>query len=231
MQGKFIVFEGPDGAGKTTVINHVGRALKCSGIPTVVTREPGGIEVAEKIRNIVKSYKLDNRQQTMLFMASMSINIQNVIKPLLNDGMLVLCDRYLRSTYVYQVYEDKSDIFNRLIDWACEGLLPDMEIVLDVDPDIALERNHKRDESPDAIESNGAEFLRMINNRYVDSFQNVPGWDYPQYKIITDNLDIADIVCYSIEYILSFLGYSMPRSVAYDTTKRYEDTINGKWYI
>ena len=106
-----------------------------------------------------------------------------------------------------------------------------MEIVLDVDPDIALERTHKRDEAPDAIESNGAEFLRMINNRYVDSFQNVPGWDYPQYKIITDNLEIEDIVCYSIEHILSFLGYSMPRSVAYDTTKRYEDSIDGKWII
>ena len=106
-----------------------------------------------------------------------------------------------------------------------------MEIVLDVDPDIALERTHKRDESPDAIESNGAEFLRMINSRYVNSFQNVPGWDYPQYKIITDNLEISDIVCYSIEYILSFLGYTMARSVAYDTTKRYEDTINGEWNI
>ena len=235
MDGKFIVFEGPDGCGKTTVINHVGKALKEFGhLPIFITREPGGLPVAEDLRGFIKNNKLSRIQQTLLFMTSMNINITNSIKPELEKGNIVLCDRWLRSTYIYQeFYKQDKMIFNVLSKWACENLLPDYEIVLDVDPDISWERINKRkgNYELDSIESEGKAFMDNINFQYRNTFGVIKGWDYPQDKIHTSKMEMSDVVNYSIEYILHFLGFELPNALAYDITKEYEDSIDGKWYI
>lgn len=192
MKGKFIVIEGPDGAGKSTIANRFFDILKMYGEKVILTREPGGLPAAEDIRKIVKTYKLNQKQQTMLFMASMNLNIEENILPKLEDGYTIICDRYLRSTYIYQGYADITDFdaginkkkwFSELTKWACNGLLPDLEFVLDVSKNVAWERMHKRNESPDAIESNGRKFLDEINDKYKYTFNNIYGWNYPQYQI------------------------------------------------
>lgn len=233
MEGKFIVFEGTDGCGKTTVLNHTAKALEAfTDLKIFKTREPGGLSVAEDIRGITKNNSLSRIQQTLLFMASMSINISNSIKPKLDDGYIVICDRWLRSTYIYQgFYKQDKEIFNILSKWACEELLPDFEIVLDADPDICWERiNSRTGVKLDSTESNGKAFMDNINFQYKNTFGIINGWDYPQKKIITTTMPMRDIVNYSIEYILDFLGFELPKALAYDITKEYEDCIDGKWF-
>lgn len=145
----FITFEGTDGSGKSTQAGETLAALREQGYPVLLTREPGGTNISDQVRGIL----LDNLNNTemapstelLLFCASRAQLVEQVIRPMLAQQHIVLCDRYADSTLAYQGYGHGLDIktLKRILDFATGGLKPDLTIYLDLDPKTGLERRKK----------------------------------------------------------------------------------------
>lgn len=169
MSGYFIVFEGGEGAGKSTQEALLAEALASEGRSVVRTREPGGTPAGEAIRNVLLSNEyagLSDRAEALLFAAARGEHVKQVIRPALEDGAIVICDRYLDSSVAYQGYgrELGADRVRDLSVWATEGLLPDLTILLDVDPTVGLSRV----ESPDRLESEPIEYHQRVRAAFLD---------------------------------------------------------------
>lgn len=145
MKGKFISFEGTEGSGKTSVIQEVRRFLESKGYTVMVTREPGGIRISEKIRQIILDVdhtEMDARTEALLFAASRRQHLIEKVRPALDKGTIVLCDRFVDSSLVYQGiarnlgFEEVYQI-NR---FAIEDTLPDLTLFVDVRPEVGLKR-------------------------------------------------------------------------------------------
>ena len=173
MTGKFITFEGIDGVGKTTQIKLAAQRLTELGQEVVITREPGGTAIAERVRNIVldPTLQLSVRTEALLFMASRSEHVEQIIKPALIAGKTVLCDRFCDSTFVYQgltqglKVEDLTDL-KALNSWATGGILPDLTIVLDADPQQLLQRRNERGVA-DRFENKGLAFQENLRQGFL----------------------------------------------------------------
>ena len=145
-KGKFITFEGPEGSGKTTQVALLAAFLSEQGYPVFTTREPGGTPIGDEIRSVLmglKNTEMRPRTEILLFQASRSQLVEQVIRPRLEDGYLVLSDRYADSTLAYQGFGYQQftiDEFKPLIAFATGGLTPDLTILLDVDVEKGLER-------------------------------------------------------------------------------------------
>lgn len=172
MDGKLIVFEGPDGSGKTTVLSEVKKRLEKDKIEFLDYREPGGTYISEKIRNII--IDKDNIAMTascecLLFAASRAQLVEEKIKPALESGKLVLCDRFVLSSLLYQgvgrgLGIDKVKEIN---DFATAGLRADLTIFFDIDYKTALIRK-RENFSADRLESEDFDFHKKIFNAYLD---------------------------------------------------------------
>ncbi|MEK5234107.1 dTMP kinase [Paenibacillus sp. FSL L8-0470] len=144
-EGFFITLEGGDGSGKTTVLGRVAAYLQNHSMPYRITREPGGIEIAEKIRSIILDpahTAMDARTEALLYAAARSQHLAEVVEPALKDGITVLCDRFVDSSLVYQGYARGLGIeevrsINR---FAIGNRMPDLTFYLDVDPQVGLSR-------------------------------------------------------------------------------------------
>ncbi len=145
MKGKFISFEGPDGSGKTSVIKVVEKYFNEKGFKTIVTREPGGIEISEKIRDIihdVEHTEMDPRTEALLYAASRSQHLHQKIIPAIESGIIVLCDRYVDSSLAYQGFgrELGLDEVLAINKFAIDSFFPDLTIFVDVRPEVGLNR-------------------------------------------------------------------------------------------
>lgn len=145
----FITFEGGEGAGKSTQIKLLEKKLNSVGYNVVVTREPGGTTGAEILRHVILSgaaEKLGAETEAMLFAAARSDHIENVIKPALEAGKTVLCDRFIDSTRVYQGASGKVDIdyLKELENVVCEDIWPNLTLILDLDVEIGMKRANSR---------------------------------------------------------------------------------------
>ena len=133
MKGSFITIEGPDGSGKTTALHYVAELFRQRGYEVVMTREPGGCEVSEKIRTLVLQEQLHPITELLLFGAARAQHIHDTIKPALRAGKIVLCDRFSDSTYAYQGagrgYAEEVTTLEKL---AQDGFEPDMTLFMDV---------------------------------------------------------------------------------------------------
>ena len=148
--GRFISLEGGEGAGKSTQEGLLAAALEVAGRRVVRTREPGGTPAAELIRHVVLSPEfagLDSRAEALLFAAARGEHVARVVRPALERGDVVICDRYIDSSVAYQgmARDLGEDRIRDLSLWATHGLLPDLTIVLDVDPQVGLARFAQRD--------------------------------------------------------------------------------------
>jgi dTMP kinase len=159
-RGRFITFEGGEGAGKSTQIRLLQEALQERGIATVVTREPGGSPGAEAVRVVLLSgaaEPLGPEMEAILFAAARSDHVETVIRPALIAGKTVLCDRFFDSTRVYQGATGDVDrtFLRRLEEVACEDCWPDLTIILDLEPEVGMRRALDRRsmaEPPDRFE-------------------------------------------------------------------------------
>jgi len=145
----FITFEGPEGGGKTTQISLLQTYLESTGLPVLVTRQPGGDPVGIELRKIMLDLGRANisiRAELLLMMADRSQSVDTVIQPFLTQGGVVICDRYSDSSVAYQGGGRGIDIgwINRLNSYATNGLSPDITFLLDIDPLIGLTRQQDR---------------------------------------------------------------------------------------
>ena len=172
MKGKFIVFEGIDGCGKTTQINEIFNWLPQSNLISnnssiIKTREPGGSLLGEKLRELILSNNKDNvptnLTELLLYAADRTEHVSKIISPALNKGDWVLSDRFSGSTLAYQGYGRNIDIeiIKNLEIIACQKEKPDITFLLDISPEESIAR--RKNQIPDRIESEGANFLRKVN--------------------------------------------------------------------
>jgi dTMP kinase len=147
----FITLEGVEGSGKSTIINFIKDSLETSGKKVVVTREPGGIDIAEQIRSVIldpKNTKMEGRTEALLYAAARRQHLVEKVVPSLNEGYIVLCDRFVDSSLAYQGYARGlgiSEVFS-INKFAIGDLMPDLTLYLDLDPQIGLSRIAKNKE-------------------------------------------------------------------------------------
>lgn len=169
MGGTFIAFEGGEGAGKSTQEAMLAQWLTDRGHDVVRTREPGGTPAGEVIRTVLlgNEYEgLDERAEALLFAAARGEHVARVIRPALEAGNVVVCDRFIDSSIAYQGVGRSLgiDVVRELNTWATRGLLPDLTVVLDVDPVIGLSRVG----SPDRLESEPIEYHQAVRQAFLD---------------------------------------------------------------
>ncbi len=174
-KGLFITFEGPDGCGKTTQMNLLAEYLKNSGKEVLLTREPGGKGLGEKVREILLNYEgpVSDRCESFLFLADRAQNIDIIVNPAVEEGKIVLCDRHIDSTVAYQGYGRGLNIqrINMLNDIATNGKKPDLTFVFDIDVETSMKRVGK---DKDRLESAGIEFHNRVRNGYLELAKQEP---------------------------------------------------------
>ena len=174
-KGLFITFEGADGCGKTTQLNLLKDYLIEKGYEVVLTREPGGKGLGEKLREILLKFdgEVSNRCESFLFLADRAQNIDIIVKPAILDGKIVLCDRHTDSSVAYQGYGRGLDIeeINTLNNLATGGLKPDLTLVFDVDVETSMKRVG---DEKDRMESSGVEFFNKVRNGYLELSKKEP---------------------------------------------------------
>ena len=193
-KGLFIVLEGGEGSGKTTISKKLQQVLESNGYNTLLTREPGGDPVSEMIRNvIIHSDDIDPFTQLSLIVASRKRNIDLRIKPALEKNNIVISDRFGLSTIVYQgvVQGIPLKTIRQLFTISDIHLKPNVEIILDVDPEVGLNRVMTNDREVSAIDKKGLEFHSKINEAYLHN--NYVAKD--GYRVIIDANRNLDDVC------------------------------------
>lgn len=174
-RGLFITFEGADGCGKTTQIKLLDEYLRAREKSTLLTREPGAKGLGVKLREILLNYEgpVSPNCESFLFLADRAQHIDCIIKPALEEGKIVLCDRHTDSTVAYQGYGRGLDIkqINMLNNIAVNGIKPDLTIVFDIDIQTSLARvgNEK-----DRMESAGIDFFNRVRNGYLEIAEKEP---------------------------------------------------------
>lgn len=166
MSGLFITFEGADGCGKSTQLRFLAEYLEENGAEVVRTREPGGSLVAEKIRALLldnENAEMDAMTEALLYAAARAEHVRRVIKPALQAGKVVLCDRFIHSSLAYQGYgrELGVPLVRRINDPAIDGCMPDITVFINVPPDRAFSRMNEHKQH-DRLESEGLAFHERV---------------------------------------------------------------------
>jgi dTMP kinase len=192
MTGFFIAFEGGDGAGKSTQVNLLAAALQGKR-EVVVTREPGGSDVAEHIREVLlnPNHRIDGMTEALLFAAARADHVSKVIRPALEQNRVVICDRFVDSSIAYQGVARKLGIemVRELNQIATNDLMPDLTIVLDVPTDAGLARAQE----PNRMENEGADFHEIVKDAFIELAKQEPA----RYLVVAANQSreaIAEII-------------------------------------
>ena len=205
-QNLFITFEGIEGAGKSTVLKGITEKLKERKIDFIVTREFGGTEIAEKIREVLLNYhyaeKMCNDTEILLAFAARAQHLNNLILPALKAGKWVLCDRFTDTTYAYQgagriVSSERIKIIE---DWVQHGFKPDLTLLLDLDVNIGLERV-KKIRKLDRIEVEKSEFFERVRSGYLEQSRNDP----KRYRVLDGSKPLDNIIHEAVSILDEFL--------------------------
>jgi len=176
-QGRFVSFEGIEGCGKTTQIALLSEYLMQHAMAHTITREPGGTAVGEGIRKILltsETIHLTAASELLLFYASRSQNIQEKIKPALDRNEMVICDRYYHASMAYQGYGRgiPLDFIHKITNLVCDRYRPDMTFLLDIEPEVGLQRararNHARPENEGRFEGEDLDFYNKVRDGYLE---------------------------------------------------------------
>lgn len=202
LQGLFVAFEGVEGAGKGTQIEMAHEALVAQKLPVLVTREPGGTDLGERLRLLLLDHStghLEPRAESLLFAAARTQAVSTVIRPALQDGKIVLCDRYIDSSVAYQGFArgvGETDILSLNV-WATQGLFPDLVVLLHLEPEEGLARAG----DPDRFEAEGVDFHAKVADAYLHIAE-----EHPERVVVVDasrpESDVHDSVMAAIDRVL-----------------------------
>jgi dTMP kinase len=172
MRGRLITLEGPDGSGKTTQLLQLIAWLTAQGYTTLQTREPGGTRIGECVREVLHDpahTEMDPHTEILLYSASRAQLVAEVIRPALEAGTIVLCDRYFDSTYAYQGYGRglALDDLRRITEFAVQGLTPDLTLYLDVPSEIGLRRRAQSGEALNRLDREALAFHARVRKGYL----------------------------------------------------------------
>jgi dTMP kinase len=175
----FITLEGPDGSGKTSHMQPLAEWLQGLGCKVHTAREPGGTLISEQIRSILhdlKNTEMYPHTETLLYQAARAQIVEQVLRPKLADGWIVLCDRYADSTLAYQGYghQQALDEVRALVRYATGGLLPDLTLLLDVDVETGLSRRQKGGGEWNRLDAYQLEFHRRVRDGYLEMARQEP---------------------------------------------------------
>ncbi|WP_422446224.1 dTMP kinase [Thermoanaerobacterium sp. DL9XJH110] len=176
MRGKFITIEGPDGAGKTTQVQKIADYFKQKGKKTVITREPGGTALGEKLREVLLSTGGESpvpEAEALIYAASRAQLVKRVIAPALSEGNIVICDRFLDSSLAYQGWARGLGI-RRVLEinrWFMEDFFPDLTVILDIDPEVSLTRLKGR---RDRLEMESMSFHKKVREGFLNVHRMFP---------------------------------------------------------
>jgi dTMP kinase len=192
--GRFITFEGIDGAGKSTHIGAVAERLGRGGAEVVCTREPGGTELAEQLRTLVLHAPMDAMTEALLIFAARRDHLKRVIEPALARAATVLCDRFTDATFAYQGAGRgfDLDVLTRLERWVQNGLQPDLTLWFDLEPALAMQRA-ARARTADRFEAEDAAFFERVRAGYRGRMQADPA-RFVRIESDRDREDVADQV-------------------------------------
>ena len=189
-KGLFITFEGGDGCGKSTQLSLVEKYLNEKGKTILTTREPGSVGLGVKLREVLLHYDGDvaSCAEAFLFLADRAQHIEKVVKPAIEKGIIVLCDRHTDSSVAYQGYGRGEDIsqINMLNNIATQGVKPDLTLLFDVSTEVAQTRVGTE---KDRMESAGIEFHKKVRQGYLEIAKNEP----QRVKVIDANLTIEQV--------------------------------------
>lgn len=205
MRGHFITLEGPDGSGKSTILKLIENYLGDKGIEFTTTREPGGTNIGEKIRHIIldnNNTNMGGETEALLYAAARAQHVHEKIIPALEDGKLVICDRFTLSSLAYQgVGRDLGiERVKYINDFAIRGIYPDLILFFHVNPELTLERKIGK-VSADRLELEGNEFHKKVYDGYMELLEMYP----KNIKIIDASKSIEEVFKQSIEEIESLL--------------------------
>ena len=201
MKGKFITFEGPYGCGKTTIVEMIYKKLEDLGYKVIKTREPGGTDISEKIRDVILDVNNDEmspRCEALLYAASRAQHTEEKIIPYLNKGYIVLCERYILSSYAYQGYgRGLLEGVVAINDFATSGLRPDLTILLMGDYRVGLER--KNEMGADRLELESTDFHKKVYKGYEEIAK------YEDVTVIDANSELETVFNNTLEKILEMI--------------------------
>lgn len=209
-RGLFITFEGGEGAGKSTQIDMLEKALRKKGLDVMVTREPGGSPGAEAIRHVLLSgaaEPLGAEMEAILFSAARSDHVESIIRPALEKGTTVLCDRFFDSTRVYQgaTGEVPMELLHQLERVACEDCWPDLTIILDIDPAEGMRRAGERrgdEDKPDRFEKESMQLQQQRREAYLAIAKDEP----ERCQIVDASGEAKDVHKQILDIVLEKLG-------------------------
>ncbi|MCS0791087.1 dTMP kinase [Cytobacillus pseudoceanisediminis] len=179
-KGKFITVEGPEGAGKTTIIDMLASNLAKEGYQVLQTREPGGIEIAEQIRSVIldkNNTKMDPRTEALLYAAARRQHLAEKVKPAMDKGYIILCDRFIDSSLAYQGYARGLGIDEvySINSFAIEGMMPELTLYFDIEPEAGLDRiNQHKGREVNRLDLEKLDFHHKVREGYLKLMELYP---------------------------------------------------------
>lgn len=207
MTGKFITLEGPEGSGKTTVSKELVKILNESGYKVLLTREPGGVDIAEQIRNVIldkKNTKMDARTEALLYAAARRQHLVEKVLPALKEGYIVLCDRFVDSSLAYQGVARNlgiDEVYNMNL-FATENILPNRTVFFDIKPEAGLQRVYaNKEREVNRLDLENIDFHERVYEGYLTICNR-----FPERIVKVDaSQDIEDVLFQVLEKIREIL--------------------------
>ncbi len=196
-KGKFITFEGCDGCGKSTQLKMLSAYLESQGVAHIFTREPGGGKISEAIREILlngKNAEMSDACEALLYAAARAQHLSDRVEPALQEGKLVVCDRYVDSSFAYQAYARGLGVefIEKINAFALENYLPDLTFFIDLTPEEAFARKHGADEN-DRLEQAGLAFHQKVYAGYKQLAEK-----YPERIVVLNGRRSPEVIAQSV---------------------------------
>ncbi|ABK62224.1 MULTISPECIES: dTMP kinase [Clostridium] len=179
-KGAFITLEGPEGSGKTTIVKMIEKYLSENNIEYISTREPGGINISEQIRDVIlnkDNVAMDARTEALLYVASRRQHLAERVIPAIKEGKVVICDRFIDSSLAYQGYARGIGIDEVMAinEFAIDGYMPDLTLYLDIEPEVGLKRISKNNEREvNRLDLEALDFHKKVREGYFKLLEKYP---------------------------------------------------------